>query len=279
MSPTSSLLRLQASKCTGRIRTDSYSSMSGTESNNSNRSDRAASKICRESTQPTSQSRDHHIRVEHIRWRHSDMILHAILQRQAEEVNLGKSSNIPTDHNELNRKKIQTVAQITESNGASPSYSLSPDSRINISEELLQRGLESSRQWPPPDGRHLRIGRLQTNLPARLAVKTFHRGFVFADKRHNDFSGIGHLRLLNDDVIAIEDVVVAHRFALHLQDEGILTAGKIRERNRLAGPRPLRAAGRRQSSCQRQLDHMCRSRICSRTGFGSCVTSIERLWL
>jgi hypothetical protein len=53
------------------------------------------------------------------------------------------------------------------------------------------------------DGTHFRIRRLQTNFPARLAVKAFQRGFVIADQCHNDFAGIGNLRRLDDHVIAI----------------------------------------------------------------------------
>lgn len=84
------------------------------------------------------------------------------------------------------------------------------------------------------DGCHLRIGGLEANLSGGLAVEALERGFFIADKSDDDFTGVGDLRLLNDDVIAIENMIFVHRVAFDLQDECVLPAAEIGERNGFA---------------------------------------------
>src|SRR3989304_2261947 len=69
--------------------------------------------------------------------------------------------------------------------------------------------------------------------PPRVADEALERGLFPAHQRHHDVLVIGVLGLLADDVVAVEDVVLHHGFALHLQDKNILRAGEVAERNRL----------------------------------------------
>src|SRR5579863_10252694 len=95
-----------------------------------------------------------------------------------------------------------------------------------FSEDAHDAALDADIGRGNDDGGHLRVGRLQADLAAGLAIETLYGGFVLADQRHDDFTGVRNLSLLDDDVIAVKDVVVAHGFALHLEDERILAAAK-----------------------------------------------------
>ena len=74
---------------------------------------------------------------------------------------------------------------------------------------------------------HLGISGLQTNLPSGLAVETLERGFIAANQGDDDFAGIGHLRLLDDHEIAVQDVIVHHGIAFHAKYIVILPAREL----------------------------------------------------
>lgn len=84
------------------------------------------------------------------------------------------------------------------------------------------------------DGRHLGVGGLQANLAARLAEEALQSGVAVTYQGYDDLAGIYDLSLLDDDVVAIENVVVAHGFAADLKDEIILAASEVGEGKRFA---------------------------------------------
>src|SRR5579859_1323653 len=108
------------------------------------------------------------------------------------------------------------------------------DAELVLAEDADDAALDFHVGGGGDDGSHLRIGGLEANLAGGLAVETLKRGFVVADKSDDDFTRVGDLRLLDDDVIAIENVILVHRVTLHLQDECVLSAAEISERNCLA---------------------------------------------
>jgi hypothetical protein len=79
------------------------------------------------------------------------------------------------------------------------------------------------------DGLHLRVGGLETDFSAGFAVEALEGGLFAADQGDDDFAGIRDLSLLDDDVVAVEDVVVAHGIALDLKDEAVLATGEVAE--------------------------------------------------
>src|ERR1700683_2245381 len=106
------------------------------------------------------------------------------------------------------------------------------------------------------DGGHLRVRRLEPDLSARFAVKTLHRGLVLSDERHNDLPGVGHLGLFYNDVITIENVIVAHGFAAHLQNVCVLSAGEISQRDCFAVLYRFQGPSGRDASRQRPVHYM-----------------------
>src|SRR5258705_3688951 len=69
-----------------------------------------------------------------------------------------------------------------------------------------------------PERLHLVVGRLQPDPPAGLAVKPLHRGSLTIDQGKHSLAGLGLVAFLNDDVVAVLDVLVDHRIAAHLED-------------------------------------------------------------
>ncbi len=80
----------------------------------------------------------------------------------------------------------------------------------------------------------MRIGWLQADFAGAFAVEALERGFIAAYQGDYDVARIYDVGLLHDDEVAVEDVIVAHGFAFNLQDEIILAAGEIGERERFA---------------------------------------------
>src|SRR5919108_1664651 len=62
------------------------------------------------------------------------------------------------------------------------------------------------------------VGGLQPDPAAGLAVKALDRGALSMDQRDHGLAGIGLVTLLNDDVVAVLDVLVDHGVPAHLQD-------------------------------------------------------------
>src|SRR2546427_5119567 len=69
-----------------------------------------------------------------------------------------------------------------------------------------------------PQRLHLVVSRLQPDPPARLAVEPLYRGPFPMDERNHGLAGLGLVAFLNDDVVAVLDVLVDHRIAAHLED-------------------------------------------------------------
>src|SRR5436309_3612468 len=69
-----------------------------------------------------------------------------------------------------------------------------------------------------PQRLHFLVGRLQPDPPTGLAVEAFDRGPFPMDERNHGLAGVGLAAFLNDDVVAVLDVLVDHRVAAHLQD-------------------------------------------------------------
>src|SRR5467141_831309 len=102
---------------------------------------------------------------------------------------------------------------------------------------------------------HRVIGRLQSDPATWLAIVTFDRGALAVDQRDDGLSGLGLVPLLNDDVIAVLDVLVDHGVAAHLQHVAAAAARQelVRDGNRLvAGDGLDRMAGGNESE-ERQL--------------------------
>src|ERR1041384_5072944 len=69
-----------------------------------------------------------------------------------------------------------------------------------------------------PQGLHLVVCRLQPDPAAGLAVEPLDRGAFPMDQCDHGLAGVGLVAFLNDDVVAVLDVLVDHRVAAHLQD-------------------------------------------------------------
>src|SRR5581483_4087899 len=119
--------------------------------------------------------------------------------------------------------------------GASPRRreSLRPCSALILAEHANHTPLHLHVRGRYDDRRHLRIGGLQPDFPRAFAIKPLQRGFFSADKREHNVSCIGDLGLLAHHIVAVHDVILDHRIALHLQHEGISSSREITERNRL----------------------------------------------
>src|SRR5579884_3964902 len=160
--------------------------------------------------------------------------------------------------------------------GASPRRreSLRPCSALILAEHANHTPLHLHVRGRYDDRRHLRIGGLQPDFPRAFAIKPLQRGFFSADKRDHNVSGIRNLGLLAHHIVAVHDVILDHRIALHLQHERISSAREIVSRSSTASRgRPAAILPMSGSSCT------LRSITCSFTGFGNCTISIERLWL
>src|SRR2546425_8168673 len=102
---------------------------------------------------------------------------------------------------------------------------------------------------------HLVVGRLQPDPAAGLAVEPFHGGAFTMDERDHGLAGVGLVAFLNDDVVAILDVLVDHRVATHLQDVAAPAPRQelVRHRDRLVTRHRFDGRTGRDKSEQRQL--------------------------
>ena len=111
------------------------------------------------------------------------------------------------------------------------------------------------------DGVHLAIGRLEADLAARFAVEALERGVGAANEGDDDFTGIGDLGLLDDDVIAVQDVVLNHGVALHLKHIAIAAIGEIAEREGFAVLDGFHGTAGSDAPGQRKLDGLAVSHL------------------
>src|SRR2546423_11472300 len=102
---------------------------------------------------------------------------------------------------------------------------------------------------------HFLVGRLQPDPPAGLAVKPLHRGAFTMDERDHGLAGLGLVAFLNDDVVAVLDVLVDHRVAAHLQNVAAPAPRQelVRHRDRLVARDRLDGGARGDKPEQRQL--------------------------
>src|SRR5215467_2735220 len=77
---------------------------------------------------------------------------------------------------------------------------------------------------------HPRIRRLQSDFVA-FAIQAFEGSISACDQRHNDVPVVSDLSLLNEHIIAIENVLILHGVAAYLEYEGIFRAGEVRQRD------------------------------------------------
>src|SRR5580658_8504517 len=101
--------------------------------------------------------------------------------------------------------------------------------------------------------RHVRIRRLQADLPSSFAVEPLQCGFFSTDQRYDNIARVGYLRLFANHVITVHDVVFNHRTAFYLKHERVAATGKIAKRYRLAFFDGFQRTARRNAANQRQL--------------------------
>src|SRR6266545_1552008 len=70
------------------------------------------------------------------------------------------------------------------------------------------------------------VRRLQPDPPAGLAVKPLYRGAFSMDECDHRLAGVGLVAFLDDDVVAVLDMLGDHRVAAHLQDVAAATPGQ-----------------------------------------------------
>src|SRR5262245_16442991 len=70
------------------------------------------------------------------------------------------------------------------------------------------------------------VGGLQPDPPTGLAVESLDRGAFSVDERDHRLAGVGLVSLLNDDIVAVLDVLVDHRVAANLQDIAATAPGQ-----------------------------------------------------
>src|SRR5439155_3789419 len=75
------------------------------------------------------------------------------------------------------------------------------------------------------------VGRLQSHAILLLEEALQRRAVVF-EQRDDDVAVPGGVLLLHDDVVAVVDVVIDHRFAADAQDEGLATPARELARDR-----------------------------------------------
>src|SRR2546425_8990746 len=67
-------------------------------------------------------------------------------------------------------------------------------------------------------GVHGGIGGLEPDPPSRLAIELLHGGVLTVHQRHDRLTVVGLVALVDDDEVAVLDVLVDHRGAAHLED-------------------------------------------------------------
>src|ERR1700676_2470736 len=96
----------------------------------------------------------------------------------------------------------------------------SENSRLTIfAQDSYHTALNLHFRCGQDDRKQLGIGRLEPHFAARLAVETLQSGFTAAHQSYHDFARIRHLSRLDYDVVAVEDVILNHGAAGHLQNE------------------------------------------------------------
>jgi hypothetical protein len=103
-------------------------------------------------------------------------------------------------------------------------------------------------------GCHRRVGRLQPHLPV-LAVELLQRDVGAAEQRDHHLAVVGRLPILDDDEVAVADLLVDHRVALDPQDVRVALADqRFGHGDRLVARDGLDGTAGRDVPEQRQLD-------------------------
>ena len=84
------------------------------------------------------------------------------------------------------------------------------------------------------DGVHFGVGGLEANHGA-LEVEALEGGFGSADEGDDDFALAGGAGAFDEDVVAVDDVLVAHGFAADLEGEDFAVADDVAEGDGLRG--------------------------------------------
>ena len=84
------------------------------------------------------------------------------------------------------------------------------------------------------DGGHLGVGGLQADHAA-FAVEALEGGVGAVDEGDDDLAFAGGAGALDQDVVAGDDVLVAHGVAAHLEGEDLAVADDVRERDAFGG--------------------------------------------
>src|SRR5258706_8326461 len=87
--------------------------------------------------------------------------------------------------------------------------------------------------WIDHQRLHRRVGRLEAHA-AVLAVELFQRDIEPAKQRDHHLAIVGGLAILDDDEVAVADLLVDHRVALDAKHVGVALAGqRLRHGDRL----------------------------------------------
>ena len=100
-------------------------------------------------------------------------------------------------------------------------------------------------------GVHLGVGGLQAHERA-FEVEALEGGFGTADEGDDDVSLAGDIGALDEDVVAVDDVLVAHGFSAHLQGEDFAAADDVAERDAFGVLRGLDGQAGGDAAHQRQ---------------------------
>ena len=76
------------------------------------------------------------------------------------------------------------------------------------------------------DRLHRRIGRLQADV-ALLAIELLQRDVGAVEQRDHHFAVVGRAAILDDDVVAVADLLVDHRVPFDAEDVGVALADQI----------------------------------------------------
>ena len=101
---------------------------------------------------------------------------------------------------------------------------------------------------------HRRVGRLQADVPL-LAIELLQRDVRSVQQRDDHLAVVRRAPILDDDVVAVANLLVDHRVPLDAEDVGVALADEIlRHGDRFAADHRFDRQARRDIPQQRQLD-------------------------
>src|SRR5437667_6615689 len=102
---------------------------------------------------------------------------------------------------------------------------------------------------------HRSVGRLQTNLAARVAIKLLERHIRASQQRNHHFPIVGGLAIFDADEIAVADLFVDHRIAANAQHVSVALADEVfGDRDRFVRGDRFDGQARGDKAQKRQLD-------------------------